>query len=210
MFALSNTDLTGTIVGCGDGPASFNAESHRRGRRVVSCDPIYAFTRDEIRRRIAEMYEQIVEQTRSNADEFVWSGDIHSVDQLGRVQMAAMSTFLEDYDTGKADGRYVEAQLPTLPFSDGTFDIALSSHFLFLYTTQLGEPFHRAALRELCRVATEVRIFPLLALGGQRSPSVDACARDLIEHGYKVSLEPVAYEFQRGGNETMRVRRAFQ
>ena len=31
MFALSTTDLEGRILGCGDGPASFNA-AHRRPR----------------------------------------------------------------------------------------------------------------------------------------------------------------------------------
>jgi hypothetical protein len=184
MFALSETDLARSIVGCGDGPASFNAESYQRGRHVVSCDPIYEFTRAEILHRIDDTYEQIVKQTRRNADEFVWDGDIHTVDELGHVRMAAMRIFLDDYEAGKAEGRYVAAQLPTLPFPDAAFDIALSSHVLFLYTSQLGESFHRAALREMCRVATDVRIFPLLALGGGRSPLVDVCTQDLRECGY--------------------------
>jgi hypothetical protein len=38
MFALSGDDLAGTILGCGDGPASFNAEATALGHRVVSCD----------------------------------------------------------------------------------------------------------------------------------------------------------------------------
>jgi len=79
--------------------------------------------------------------------------------------MAAMQAFLDDYELGKRQGRYVNAELPTLPFENGTFHLALCSHFLFLYSTQLGEAFHRAAIHEMCRVAVEVRIFPLLALG---------------------------------------------
>ena len=43
MFLLTDQDLAGRIVGCADGPASFNAEATRLGTRVVSCDPIYAF-----------------------------------------------------------------------------------------------------------------------------------------------------------------------
>ena len=57
----------------------------------------------------------------------------------------------------------------------------------------------------MCRVAGEVRIFPLLTLGGQRSPFVDACARELFDQGHRVVIETVAYEFQRGGNEMMRI-----
>jgi hypothetical protein len=76
-----------------------------------------------------------------------------------------------------------------------------------LYTTQLGEPFHRAAVKEMCRVANEVRIFPLLALGGQRSPFVEVIAEEVGHSGLVVSIERVPYEFQRGGNQMMRIRR---
>ena len=42
MFALDEADLGGRILGCGDGPASFNAEMSAQGRAVVSVDPLYA------------------------------------------------------------------------------------------------------------------------------------------------------------------------
>ncbi len=35
MFSLSETDLTAKILGCGDGPASFNAEMMKLGYSVV-------------------------------------------------------------------------------------------------------------------------------------------------------------------------------
>ncbi len=123
------------------------------------------------------------------------------------MRMAAMQTFLEDFESGKRAGRYVDAELPTLPFESAAFDLALCSHFLFLYSTQLGERFHVNALHELCRVASEVRIFPLLALGGERSPFVDACVDDLRQSGCHVSIERVSYEFQRNGHEMIRIRR---
>lgn len=37
MFALSSDDLALRILGCGDGPASFNAGATRRGMAVTSC-----------------------------------------------------------------------------------------------------------------------------------------------------------------------------
>ena len=101
-----------------------------------------------------------------------------------------------------------EAELPTLPFPDGTFDLAVCSHLLFLYTNQLGDAFHLAAIREMCRVAAEVRIFPLLALGGQRSPYVETSVGAFRDAGFAVALERVSYEFQRGGNQMLRTRRA--
>jgi hypothetical protein len=204
MFALGDEELGVRILGCGDGPASFNAEATRRGSAVVSCDPLYRWTPSQIRNRIGETYNAIIDQTRRNADEFVWTS-IRSIDELGALRMAAMEDFLADFGGGKASGRYVDAELPMLPFADLSFELALCSHLLFLYSVQLGQGFHHAAIHELCRVAREVRIFPLLALGGQRSPYVDASVDSLRAAGCAVSLERVPYEFQRGGNEMLRI-----
>src|SRR5262245_8544638 len=49
MFALTDADLSGRILGCGDGPANFNAIATRRGLKVVSCDPVYRWNADDIR-----------------------------------------------------------------------------------------------------------------------------------------------------------------
>ena len=205
MFALTQPDLAGRILGCGDGPASFNAEATRAGVRVVSCDPIYRFSRSELRTRIDETAEEVLAQTRRNAAEFVWTS-ITSVEELGTLRMSAMAAFLDDLEQGRAGGRYVEAALPGLPFGDGSFDLALCSHFLFLYTTQLGELFHQRSILELTRVAREVRIFPLLALGGAPSPLVEPNVAALRARGREVSIETVPYEFQRGGNQMLRIR----
>jgi hypothetical protein len=95
-----------------------------------------------------------------------------------------------------------------LPFADGSFDLALCSHLLFLYSRQLDQTFHVSAATELCRVASEVRIFPLLALGGEPSPHVEGVASALRARGFEVSLDKVPYEFQKGGDHMMRVREA--
>lgn len=204
MFALGSDHLALRILGCGDGPASFNAQATRRGAAVVSCDPIYQWDTIQIRERIAATYHEILDQARQNADEFVWDS-IASVDELGAVRMAAMDEFLDDYSQGKAEGRYLTAELPSLSFANASFDLALCSHLLFLYSAHLDEEFHHRSIRELCRIAGEVRIFPLLALGGRRSPYLDGVMGRIRAAGYDVSVERVPYEFQRGGNEMMRI-----
>jgi len=95
MFSLAGADMAGRILGCGDGPAGFNAVATKRGAKVVSCDPIYAFSRADIEARIAATYQLVIDQTRQNQNEFVWNA-IASVEELGRVRMAAMQTFLDD------------------------------------------------------------------------------------------------------------------
>jgi hypothetical protein len=206
MFDLTDEDLNGTILGCGDGPASFNADGTRRGCSIVSCDPLYRFDGAAIQTQIDATYEEIMGQMRTNMSDYVWT-TIPTLDALGQVRMTAMQTFLSDYDPGKGQRRYVDAELPRLPFDTGTFDLALCSHFLFLYAKQLTTDFHRTAVDELCRVAHEVRVFPLIELGGLRSPHVEPVRAHLVSRGFQVSLETVGYEFRRGGNEMMRVSR---
>jgi hypothetical protein len=207
MFSLTGADRRARVLGCADGPASFNADATRRGMRVTSCDPLYRCDARQIRDRIGETFQQVVEETRRNAGEFVWDAAIPSVDDLARVRTTAMDLFLDDYDARRQEGRYVAAELPSLPFADGAFDLALCSHFLFLYTKQLTEDFHVASARELCRVAREVRIFPLLALGGAPSRHVPIVADRMRRHSFDVRVEAVPYEFQRGGDQMMRIRR---
>lgn len=205
MFALDGDDLGKRILGCGDGPASFNATLTNRGGSVVSIDPIYRFTAVEIAGRIDETHDIVMEQARQNVDEFVWT-NIRSIEELGEVRMSAMRAFLADYPLGKNAGRYIHAELPHLPFADGAFDLALCSHFLFLYSEHIDKALHMRSLRELCRVAGEVRIFPVLELGSIRSRHIDVVAAELSWEGFQVSIEWVAYEFQKGGNEMLRLK----
>ena len=206
MFALTGADLESFILGCGDGPASFNAEATARGHSVVSCDPIYRFSTSEVRQRIRETTEVILDQTSRNRHEFVWTS-IPSVEELRSLRTRSMERFLNDFDRGRQQGRYVVAELPALPFVNNTFRLAVCSHLLFLYSEQLSGEFHVAAVSEMCRVADEVRIFPLVALGGVRSGHVDVVTGRLRQAGHEVQIEKVDYEFQRDGNEMMRVRR---
>jgi SAM-dependent methyltransferase len=205
MFDLSRADLRRRILGCGDGPAAFNASLTRQGGCVVSVDPLYRFAAEEVRRRIDETYADVIDQTRRNSHEFVWTS-IKSADELGQLRRAAMEEFLSDYPRGVQEGRYVEASLPGLPFADKEFDIAVCSHLLFLYSEQLTEDFHIASIRELCRVAGEARIFPLLELGARESRHLQSVTAILTTAGYSVTIVPVPYEFQRGGNRMMKVR----
>ena len=206
MFALDETDLGCRILGCGDGPASFNAEMSAQGSTVVSVDPLYAVSAAAIERRVEEAFDEVMDQMRRNPDEFVWT-HVPSVEELGRRRMAAMRRFIADYPPGKAEGRYVEASLPELPFDDDAFDLALSSHLLFLYSEQFDLAFHIRALEEMLRVAVEVRVFPLLQIGGTPSRHVEGVVHAFGSRGVDAAVVPVPYEFQRGGNRMLRLRR---
>jgi hypothetical protein len=206
MFGLTAADLDKQILGCGDGPASFNAAMHKKGKAVVSADPLYQFSKEEISRRVHEAYPTIIEQLLANRAAYVWT-TITSPQHLGRIRMDAMADFLDDYDQGKADGRYVPNELPCFPFEVNAFDIALCSHLLFTYSEQLSRTFHVEAALEMCRVAREVRIFPILEMNGQPSRHVPAVCEALNGPGFRWAIEAVEYEFQRGGHKMLRIQR---
>lgn len=66
--------------------------------------------------------------------------------------------------------------------------------------------FHIRAPDEMLRVATEVRCFPLLQIGGTPSPHVAGVVEVFRSRGANATVEPVEYEFQRGGNQMLRLR----
>ena len=206
MFALSDGDLGQRVLGCGDGPASVNAELQALGVcRYVSVDPIYVFSGAAIESRVRDTYDAIVSQVKQNVHRYLWN-HFPDPDAQGQARIAAMTRFLKDYEPGRAEGRYIVGSLPTLPFSSGEFDLCLCSHLLFLYSEQLSLDFHLSAMIEQLRVAREVRVFPLFDLACHRSTHLDSVHKALEERGYACELIKVAHEFQKGANEMLRVR----
>ncbi len=205
MFHLSDYASGRPILGCGDGPASFNAEMLAAGRRVVSCDPIYTFTAVEILSQFYAVKADIIQQMRATPEKWVWR--YHSgLDDLLASRIETIERFAADYEAGKSDGRYISAELPVLPFSAHEFGLALCSHFLFLYSDHFSEAFHLESVKELCRVADEVRIFPILSLNQTVSPHLRAVLECVRQLGYVAEIVEVDYEQQRGGNQMLKIK----
>jgi hypothetical protein len=205
MFSLSENDLRKSILGCSDGPAAFNYEATRRGIQVVSTDPIYRFSAEEIQARINESAPVVAKQLRENPNEFLWRY-FPNVEAVIEARLSAMQLFITDYQSGTAEGRYIEASLPKLPFRNHEFDLSLCSHFLLLYSQQHDLDFHLSAINELCRVSREVRIFPLMELGSVPSRHLDNVVSSLRTSGHDVRRIKVGYEFQRGADEMLCIR----
>ena len=206
MFGLSSADLQSTIIGVGDGPASFNRELTAQGGQIVSVDPLYQFSAEQTRQRIDTIVPTVMGQLHANQNEFVWQL-FASPAHLEQARLTAMNLFLADFPAGLAAGRYQVGALPQLSFADQQFELALCSHFLFLYSAQFDADFHVAAIKELCRVATEARIFPVLELGSVQSRHLNDVMARLEANRFSAELQTVNYEFQRGGNQMLRVRK---
>ncbi|PJJ07425.1 hypothetical protein CLU83_0595 [Flavobacterium sp. 1] len=205
IFKLTDFDLNSKIISFGDGPASFNSEMTQLGKKVVSLDPIYQFTKAELKQRINETKETVMEQMRTNQEKFVWK-NIKNVEELEQIRMGAMSNFVDDFELGKEQQRYVYHELPnSTKYDTLEFDLGLSSHFLILYS-QLGLDFHIQSITEMLRISKEIRIFPILNLNTAKSEVLD----DIINHfnsDFVVSIESSDYEFQKDGNQMLVIKR---
>ncbi|MEM7717537.1 MAG: SAM-dependent methyltransferase, partial [Cyanobacteria bacterium P01_A01_bin.68] len=158
--------------------------------------------KEEILDRFNQVVDNIIDQVKATPDDWVWSYH-KSPDDLRSRRIKAINLFTEDYDQGKQESRYQIGELPKLNFQGFQYDIALCSHFLFLYSQHYDYQFHLDSIQEMLRISREVRIFPLLTLMLKRSPYLDSIVKHFSDKGYKVFTTQVQYELQKGGNEML-------
>ncbi len=82
-------------------------------------------------------------------------------------------------------------RLNSLPFPEQSFDLALCYKVLFIQQDKFSQDFHLKILLELARVASEVRIFPLLNEQGKPSQYLGPLLQALQQKGFGVELKQV-------------------
>lgn len=204
MFDLDAARIEGeTVLDCPSGAGSFVATAHERGASVTGADVVYELPPAALARRCREDVEAVADQLPGKRDLFEW--DYYgTVEERVRLLREAAEEFIADYAAGRAEGRYLAASLPRLPFVDDSFSLVLSAHFLFLYGDRLRYEFHLRSLRELARVAAEeVRVFPLVGLDTEPYDRLDEAVAALEADGYAVERRGVPFEFQKGATEML-------
>ena len=189
------------------GPSSFTAEATRLGLRATAVDPHYGARPDTLATLIRSDHARVSAQMRAkphllrpSAESFP---DLESA-IAGRA--AAAGSFLADYEAGFLHGRYVGAALPLLPFADGSFDLTLCGHLLFLHANLLDHAFHLAACRELLRVTRpggEVRLHPLCGGDGRDQAGLNRLLAELAEERVTPERIPVRGAFFHAADATL-------
>ena len=139
LFNLTPEDLDKKIIDFPAGLNSFSAEMFQQNRPAVACDKLYA---DSL--ALKQLAEKIVTENQPGAD-----------------KVATIKYFEKDFPQGFKEKRYVAGNLPELPFSNHQFDLLLCSFFFFFNGDNVDNGWNN--LMEMLRIATEVRISPLLA-----------------------------------------------
>lgn len=192
-----------SVLDVAAGPSTFTLDACRQGARAVAVDPLYGCSIGALATHVQLDYARMFEQLRRKphlvrVGDRPGSGAAHfpSIAAAEQDRRGAAERFLNDYEDGFLQGRYVGASLPRLPFADQSFDLVLCAHLLFLYAAQFNYAWHLAACRELVRVsAGEVRIHPICGLDGLPSPHLDQIQRDLAAVNISSRIVPLDYEF---------------
>lgn len=188
------------VLDCPAGPCSFVAKARDYGIKAVGADVMYDRSPAALSAACTDSIETAMAALDGVEDLYRW--DFYDgVPDLTSFRERAASRFLHDY--AHNGERYVQATLPALPFADGSFDLALSAHLLFLYDDRLSREFHAETARELLRVADQLRVFPLHGFDAERSELVEPVMETLRSDGYEVRVETVPFEFQRGADEML-------
>ncbi|MDP3070692.1 MAG: methyltransferase [Opitutaceae bacterium] len=208
-FALDLAALKGRdVLDVGAGPSSFTVEACARKIDAVAIDPLYGEGAEALAARVETDYTRMFGQMRAKRRLF----RLNSFSSLAAAEIdrrAAAQRFIADYEARFYHGRYVGGALPRLPFFDGTFDLVLCAHLLFLHAAQFDFDWHLAAGRELVRVsAGEVRIHPICGPDGKPYPGLVRLRRELRDAGIASEVRAVDYEFFAGANTMLVLRRA--
>lgn len=89
-------------------------------------------------------------------------------------------------------------------FDDFSFDVAICPYYLFTQTSA-DLDFHLKVIRQLARVAKEVRIFPLIDKQGVLSPLLGPVLLGLQQENYGVEVRDVTSPLLQKENAMLRV-----
>ncbi|MDI9819386.1 MULTISPECIES: hypothetical protein [unclassified Legionella] len=204
MFDLAGIGKTASILEYGCGPSAVNVELTGQSRRIVSCDPLFNLDKATLYSKVELVFADMVNKITRDQEKFDFSL-YGSLDTLISKRRDGMEQFFKDYIEGKKEKRYCGINSYVLPFSDFSFDYALSSHYLFADLDDQDVEFHLEVIRELARVAKEVRIFPLIDRHEKPSPFLGPVLLGLQEENFGIEVKEVAYHLQPSGNAMLRV-----
>jgi len=204
MFQLSEADLTKRFLEYGSGATAVNFELQDLASECISCDPWFHLNIAALKTEITANFDARLQQFKTEKQVFDLSryGDL---DTLLAYRREGIATFLADYDQGRLDKRYLPVVDTELPFGHFAFDFALSAHCLFADLDYQTVDYHVGVIKELARVAKDVRIFPLVDARGIPSPLLGPVLLALQQANYGVEVRDVSYHLQPKGNAMLRV-----
>lgn len=209
MFDLRDTEISHCkkILEYGGGLSSFNAEMALNKRSVFSCDPLFKKDVASLSEMLLKEMTHLKEELQKHSERYVFNAKdlMHFVE----CKKIAAEQCLKDFAERRELGNYSAQDLPKLAFDDYFFDLALVPYTIFqdpkMSQNSKIVPGILKNLLELCRVAKEVRIYPLVDETDRVSLYLGNVMLELQRQAIGVEVRAVDYEFQKGANAMLRI-----
>ena len=190
------------VLDVAGGVSSFCAEANDAEMIATSVDPIYHVTPEEIAQRARPDLDRVIAGVRG-LPTYRWTA-YRDPEHVRELREKALKQFLEDFP--KNPERYRPGMLPTLPFADEDFDLALVSYLLFAYEEHFSYEFHRDAIMELMRVTRgEARVYPTVTFEAEPSRYLLQLMDDPACRKLRFEIVKTDFEFLVGSNCFLRV-----
>lgn len=168
------------------GLSSVTAEAQQQGYHLLSADPYYDLDQHEMSKRVDQVIQALTESESCAELVKQWTENAH--------------IFLSDYNKDKQN-YYRWVELPTFPFKDFEFDLLLSTDFIFHRAIKKPEKI----LMEFCRVASEIRLYPLLNEKDEIPSNLGEVMMLLQKENYGVEVREVPYHGPKKKGAMLRV-----
>jgi hypothetical protein len=203
MFDLVEKELKKKVLDFPGSLSSFNAEMHVKHHKVITRDLFPSLDIQQVKKEAERIVQQNELLLTKNKHRLKDASDLF-ISKIFENWHNSKELFLNDYEMAKREGRYLKIELLEFPFADHQFDIALCSDLLFHTQARSGYSAEKF-LSELCRVALEVRAFPLLDETGAISQELGPILQVLQLNNFGVEIRAVTYEEQKGHNAMLRI-----
>jgi hypothetical protein len=194
IFDLTDQNLQKTLLDFPGGISSVNAELHALGKNIVSADPIYNLSLQAMQTKVKQILDELIANL----------GEHEHAETIILQWRQSTELFLADYELGKKQGRYRVQTLPPFDNVEQTFELLLCPDFLFDSLISL-EFSSQDIMNELCKLAAEVRIYPLpeakTAVAAELGPIMLA----FQQRNFGVEIRAVNYPIRNHNNAMLRI-----
>ncbi|HBB52397.1 MAG TPA: hypothetical protein DCZ80_00665 [Legionellales bacterium] len=195
MFDLPKQPKEKRVLEFACGVTAVNQELTQNNFQVVSCDPGFEADEKKTHQRFLENFDLQIKNIHEHPHRF----DLNKyggLEQLIQKRQEGMQTFFKDYQKGCKEGRYQHLNFKKpLNFENSSFDLVLCANYLFTDLVEQDVDFHVTAIKEMLRLAHDVRIYPLTNYKAQPSQILGPVLLALQLLGYQVSVQEVPFRF---------------
>ncbi len=203
MFDLQADDYRKILFDFPGSISSFNADVYQQAHRIVSGDTIYSMDFPAMQAYVEQLLQSNYAYLKQHAQAVLRHG-VADIESIFKIVQDNSERFLTDYVTGKKQARYQAVFMPHLPYKNHEFQLALCCDYVFNHHKQ-NDCTPQEVVFELCRIAEEVRIFPVLTERGEPSTWLGPLMLELQQRHYGIEVRHVAFKNVKGNNAMLRI-----